>query len=74
MFALFLVFSAMIYPLRVNPRLICLDAPVMLVGHVAVRGDIFITGSFGRWAGILFFADMRLYGLLCVQGQAGRVC
>jgi len=43
--------SAMIYPLRVNPRLIRLDAPVMLAATLLFVG-IFHNGSFGRWAGI----------------------
>ncbi len=45
--------SAMIYPLRVNPRLIRLDAPVMLAATLLFVG-IFHNGSFGRWAGYCF--------------------
>ena len=57
--------SAMIYPLRVNPRLIRLDAPVMLVATLLFVG-IFHNGSFGRWAGILFFAGICAYMVYCV--------
>ena len=60
--------SAMIYPLRVNPRLIRLDAPVMLAATLLFVG-IFHNGSFGRWAGILFFA-----GIYCVyKAKRGEV-
>ena len=57
--------SAMICPLRVNPRLIRLDAPVMLVATLLFVG-IFRNGSFGRWAGILFFAGICAYTIYCV--------
>lgn len=57
--------SAMICPLRVNPRLIRLDVPVMLVATLLFVG-IFRNGSFGRWAGILFFAGICAYTIYCV--------
>ena len=57
--------SAMICPLRVNPRLIRLDAPVMLVTTLLFVG-IFRNGSFGRWAGILFFVGICVYMIYCV--------
>lgn len=57
--------SAMIYPLRVNPRLIRLDAPVMFVATLLFVG-IFHNGHFGRWAGILFFVGMFAYMMYCV--------
>ena len=65
--------SAMIYPLRVNPRLIRLDAPVMLVATLLFVG-IFHNGSFGRWAGILFFAGICAYMIYCVyKAKRGEV-
>jgi len=57
--------SAMIYPLRVNPRLIRLDMPVMLVATLAFAW-IFRDGSFGRWAGISFFVGICAYMIYCV--------
>ena len=65
--------SAMIYPLRVNPRLIRLDAPVMLVATLLFVG-IFHNGSFGRWAGILFFSGICVYMIYCVyKAKRGEV-
>ena len=65
--------SAMIYPLRVNPRLIRLDAPVMLAATLLFVG-IFHNGSFGRWAGILFFAGICAYMIYCVyKAKRGEV-
>lgn len=65
--------SAMICPLRVNPRLIRLDAPVMLVATLLFVG-IFRNGSFGRWAGILFFAGICAYTIYCVyKAKRGEV-
>ena len=65
--------SAMIYPLRVNSRLIRLDAPVMLVATLLFVG-IFRNGSFGRWAGILFFAGICAYTIYCVyKAKRGEV-
>lgn len=55
----------MIYPLRVNPRLIRLDAPVMFVATLLFVG-IFHNGHFGRWAGILFLVGMFAYMMYCV--------
>ena len=52
--------SAMIYPLRVNPRLVRFDMPVMLVATLLFV-LIFHDGSFGRWAGILFFVGICAY-------------
>ena len=51
--------SAMIYPLRVNPRLIRLDAPVMLVATLLFVG-IFHNGSFGRWPEYYFLPGYAL--------------
>jgi len=45
--------------------LIRLDAPVMLVATLLFVG-IFHNGSFGRWAGILFFAGICAYMVYCV--------
>ena len=65
--------SAMIYPLRVNPRLIRLDAPVMLAATLLFVG-IFHNGSFGRWARILFFAGICAYMIYCVyKAKRGEV-
>ena len=65
--------SAMIYPLRVNPRLIRLDAPVMLAATLLFVG-ISHNGSFGRWAGILFFAGICAYMIYCVyKAKRGEV-
>ena len=61
--------SAMIYPLR----LIRLDAPVMLAATLLFVG-IFHNGSFGRWAGILFFAGICAYMIYCVyKAKRGEV-
>lgn len=57
--------SAMIYPLRVNPRLVRFDMPVMLVATLLFV-LIFHDGSFGRWAGILFFVGICAYMIYCV--------
>ena len=56
-----------------NPRLIRLDAPVMLVATLLFVG-IFHNGSFGRWAGILFFAGICAYMIYCVyKAKRGEV-
>ena len=57
--------SAMIYPLRVNPRLVRFDMPVMLVATLLFV-LIFHDGTFGRWAGILFFVGICAYMIYCV--------
>lgn len=67
--------SAMICPLRVNPRLIRLDVPVMLVATLLFV-LLFRDGSFGRWAGILFFAGICAYMVYCAckakRGEAAE--
>lgn len=65
--------SAMIYPLRVNPRLIRFDMPVMLLATVLFI-IIFRAGEFPRWAGILFFAGICIYMVYCVyKAKRGEV-
>ena len=65
--------SAMIYPLRVNPRLVRFDMPVMLVATLLFV-LIFHDGSFGRWAGILFFVGICAYMIYCVyKAKRGEV-
>lgn len=67
--------SAMIYPLRVNPRLVRFDMPVMLVATLLFV-LIFHDGTFGRWAGILFFVGICAYMIYCVykakRGEAAE--
>ena len=63
----------MIYPLRVNPRLVRFDMPVMLVATLLFV-LIFHDGSFGRWAGILFFVGICAYMIYCVyKAKRGEV-
>lgn len=57
--------SALIYPLRVNPRLIRLDMPVMLLATFAFA-IIFHSGHFGRIPGIIFFVGVCGYVGYCV--------
>ncbi|MCQ4873176.1 calcium/sodium antiporter [Butyricimonas paravirosa] len=65
--------SAMIYPLRVNPQLVRFDMPVMLVATLLFV-LIFHDGSFGRWAGILFFVGICAYMIYCVyKAKRGEV-
>ncbi|MBC5623522.1 calcium/sodium antiporter [Butyricimonas hominis] len=65
--------SAMIYPLRVNPRLIRFDMPVMLLATVLFV-VIFRNGVFARWAGILFFAGICAYMVYCIyKAKRGEV-
>lgn len=65
--------SAMINPLRVNPRLIRFDMPVMLLATILFV-IIFRNGIFPRWAGILFFVGICCYMVYCIyKAKRGEV-